>query len=214
MNCCLSCKSWLTVTSLRDSASHFHCIWWRVFPRALLAPFNIIKLNMIGKTGRVVEKDRLTYDQSYRWGSGTSINSCICKEDLPPCLFVAVICCIINWVVTARVKFANTPILVGKLDFWKAIHCLQLAPATLFQTCTPLPREDIAIMMLHLTFGSSPCLTEWGVLSEAICNLTGAIIRTCTWDLGKNLALRPEHLTPTYILQFVTSFHTGKGVDC
>ena len=36
-------------------------------PGALMAPMNIIRQNTIDETGRVVEKDRLTHDQSYRW---------------------------------------------------------------------------------------------------------------------------------------------------
>jgi hypothetical protein len=42
----------------------------------LLAPLNIQAQNTINDTGRIVPKDRLTHDQSYKWSySGTSVNS-------------------------------------------------------------------------------------------------------------------------------------------
>ena len=44
-------------------------------PGVLLAPMNIMTQNTVDENGRTVEKDRLTHDQSYKWGSGTSVNS-------------------------------------------------------------------------------------------------------------------------------------------
>eukprot|EP00957_Ditylum_brightwellii_P046745 3547939-Ditylum_brightwellii.AAC.1 len=39
----------------------------QLIPGAILAPMNIMKQNMTNETGRIVEKDRLTHDQSYKW---------------------------------------------------------------------------------------------------------------------------------------------------
>eukprot|EP00957_Ditylum_brightwellii_P202248 15329300-Ditylum_brightwellii.AAC.1 len=39
-------------------------------PGAILAPMNIMKQNTIDERGRIVEKDRLTHNQSYEWSSG------------------------------------------------------------------------------------------------------------------------------------------------
>ena len=55
----------------------------------LLAPMNIMTQNTSYEHGRIVEKDRLTHDQSYKWGSGTSVNSTVDKDDLLPCIFGA-----------------------------------------------------------------------------------------------------------------------------
>ena len=51
-------------------------------PGVILAPMNIMTQNTIDENGRIVEKDRLTPDQSYKWGSGTSVNSRVDKDDL------------------------------------------------------------------------------------------------------------------------------------
>ena len=56
-------------------------------PGVLVAPMNIQKQNTINEMGQVIEKDRLTHDQSFLWGSGTSANSRVRKEELLPCMF-------------------------------------------------------------------------------------------------------------------------------
>ena len=44
-------------------------------PDILIAPMNIQKKNTIDKNGQIVEKDRLTHDQSFKRSSGTSVNN-------------------------------------------------------------------------------------------------------------------------------------------
>ena len=56
-------------------------------PGALMAPMNIMNQNTIDECGRIIGKDRLTHDQSYKWGSGTSVNSRVEKSELLPCMF-------------------------------------------------------------------------------------------------------------------------------
>jgi hypothetical protein len=46
-----------------------------------MAPMNIMAQNTIDEFGRVVPKDRLTHNQSWKWEvSGTSVNSRVQKE--------------------------------------------------------------------------------------------------------------------------------------
>ena len=70
-------------------------------PGALLAPMNIQKQNTIDEYGRIIEKDRLTHDQSYKWLSRTSVNSRVITEELLPCMFGACIKRIVNWTISA-----------------------------------------------------------------------------------------------------------------
>jgi hypothetical protein len=51
----------------------------------VMAPMNIMEQNTIDKFGRIIQKDRLTHDQSWKWSSGTSVNSCIQKDLLQAC---------------------------------------------------------------------------------------------------------------------------------
>jgi hypothetical protein len=62
---------------------------------------NIQKQNTINKHGRIVEKDHLTHDQSFKWSSGTSVNNQTQASKLLPCMFGACIMQIIYWAVTA-----------------------------------------------------------------------------------------------------------------
>ena len=61
-------------------------------PGALLAPMNVMKHDSIDEYGRIVEKDRLTHDQSYKWGSESSVNSRVNKDLLLHCKFGACLC--------------------------------------------------------------------------------------------------------------------------
>eukprot|EP00957_Ditylum_brightwellii_P135493 10330605-Ditylum_brightwellii.AAC.1 len=61
-----------------------------------MAPINMMRQNTIYKIGRIVDKDRLTHDQSFIWGSGTSINKRVDNDDLLPCMLSYAIKRIIN----------------------------------------------------------------------------------------------------------------------
>ena len=147
-------------------------------PGALLAPMNIMKQNSIVECGRIVEKDRLTHDKSYKWGSESSINSRVDKELLLPCKFGACLKRLLNWAVTARKKYPNRRSLATKIDYKSAYRRCHLNAKAEVQTCTQLPEENFAIMALHLTFGGSPCPYEWGVISESICDLSMALLHS------------------------------------
>ena len=46
------------------------------------------------------------------------------------------------------------------------------------QTCTQLPSEELALMMLCLIFSSAPCPSVWGSIAELICNLVISILQS------------------------------------
>ena len=72
-------------------------------PGVLLAPMNIMDKNSIDECGRIVEKLRLTHDQSYVFsGVGTSVNSRVRKSELIPCACGAMLRRTLNWVVSAQ----------------------------------------------------------------------------------------------------------------
>ena len=73
----------------------------RRMPGALLAPMNVMKQNSIDEYGKIVEKDRLTHDQKYKWGSKTPVNSRVDKDLCLPCKFGACLKRLMNWAVTA-----------------------------------------------------------------------------------------------------------------
>lgn len=137
---------------------------------------------MIDAEGNIVDKDRLTHNQSYGWKCGGSVNSRVKKDELLPCKFGRSLNRFINWIVAARRKYPNYRILASKVDF-KSAYCLcHLAARIGLQTCTQLPEFYLLVMMLRLTFGGAPCPFEWCVLSESICDLAIAIMQHSDWD--------------------------------
>ncbi len=56
-------------------------------PGVLLAPLNIQAQNTINERGEIIPKNRLTHDQSWKWQSGTSVNSRVDANKLMPCYF-------------------------------------------------------------------------------------------------------------------------------
>ena len=151
-------------------------------PGVCVAPMNVQDQFSINEYGEIVPKERLTHDQSYKWGSGTSVNSRTKEEDLLPCIFGHALRRFINKVVAMRLKYPNCRILCSKIDFKSAFRRMHLAWKTALRCCTLLPDEDLALIFTRLTFGGKACPSEWGCLSEIVCDLTNAIISDEDWD--------------------------------
>ncbi len=127
----------------------------------LFAPLNIQLQNTIDETGRIIPKDRMTHNQSFKWSaSGTSVNSRVNKDQLLPCVYGGVIGWLVNWTVAARNKYPRTRIYSTKIDFKAAFRRLHLHYSTAVQCCTQIPDLKIALMTLCLTFGGAPCPFE------------------------------------------------------
>jgi len=156
----------------------------RNIPGVLMAPMNIQRQNTIDESGQIVEKDRLTHDQSFVWEAGASVNRRVDKSKLLPCRYGACMRRLINWTVAARLKFPNSPIVCSKIDYKSAYRRCHLNATTAVQTCTQLPDRNLALMALRLTFGGSPGPYEWSVISETICDLAIAILHDDEWDLS------------------------------
>jgi hypothetical protein len=69
---------------------------------------------------------------------------------------------------------------------------------TELQTVTQLPEDELAILTLHLTFDSTPCPFEWGVILETICDLANKLLKCKDWD-PTNLHASVQHKIPKRI---------------
>eukprot|EP00957_Ditylum_brightwellii_P107943 8233778-Ditylum_brightwellii.AAC.1 len=153
-------------------------------PGALLAPMNIMRQNTIDNLGHIIEKHCLTHNQSYLWGLSTSVNSRVQKDKLLPCMF---------GYCAARRAHLTAPILASKIDYKSTYKRQHINKKVAVQTCTQLPDKDLAIMALQLTFGGTPGPYEWGVVSEAICDLANTILHGNAW-LPDTLCSPIQHL--------------------
>ncbi len=82
---------------------------------------NIQNQNTIDETSKIVDKERLTHNQSYKWGgSRTLVNSRTIKELLMPCMYGTCLKGLIDWTVATRRKHPNRWIMASKIDFKSA----------------------------------------------------------------------------------------------
>jgi hypothetical protein len=99
------------------------------------------------------------------------------------------------WIVAARRKFPRALIALQKINIKSAYRRCHLNAIIVMQTITQLPDNDLGIIMLHLTFGGTPCLFEWNILSESIRDLANKIQFDNNWDPWTNYA-PSQHLVP------------------
>eukprot|EP00978_Attheya_sp_CCMP212_P023022 scaffold69703_cov50-Attheya_sp.AAC.3 len=89
---------------------------------AIMAPQNVARQNTIDETGQIIEKDRLTHYQSWKFSSGApSINNRTIEYEITPVQFGRTICHVIHFVVSTRQRHPSKRIYMNKFD-WKAAY--------------------------------------------------------------------------------------------
>ena len=182
----------------------------RLIPGICMAPMNIMAQNTIDEFGRIVPKDRLTHDQSWKWSSGTSVNSRVQKDALQACRYGFCIRRLINWALAARRKYPNRRILAAKIDYKSAYRRGILHYETALKTATQLPNDDLAIITLRLTFGGAPCPFEWGIMSETICDLANELLKCDDWEPRTLHASVQADIPPRECFNDDVPFATGR----
>jgi hypothetical protein len=178
-------------------------------PRVCMALLNIQPQWTINKCSKIVEKDRLTHNQSFKWTkSGTSVNLRTDTDLLQECKFGKCLLRLINWTVAARRKYPNRQILVKKDDIKLAYRRMHLQGDTAIKTVTQVPNLSLALMMLCLLFGGVPGPFEFCVVSKTICNLIIAIMHNESWNPFK-LCVKNQHLVPLPKLDDLIPFAGG-----
>lgn len=162
---------------------------------ALLAPMNIADQNTINERGEIVAKKRLTHNQSYKFSSGTSVNSRVIKDDLQDCMYGSCLFRIIHEILNLRAKHPHKRVLLQKIDWKAAYRRSHLNWKTAIQTITQSVEMDLAFLSLRLTFGGAPNPNYWGEVSESTTDLANALLRLDDWD-PKELASPIQHQVP------------------
>ena len=84
-------------------------------PHVCMAPLNIQAQWTINERGKIIPKDCLTHDQSFKWEAlGTSVNSRCDSSSLQHCMFGKCLLWIIKWTVAACRKYPNCRIFAKK----------------------------------------------------------------------------------------------------
>ncbi len=117
-------------------------------PNACLAPMNIMNQFTLDASNKIVDKERLTHDQSFKWQSGLSLNKWVIRENLQQCMNGRCLMRLLCWIVAARRKFPNAPIALQKIDIKSAYRRCHLNAITAMKTITQLLDDELGIIML------------------------------------------------------------------
>jgi hypothetical protein len=86
------------------------------FLGAYLASMNIMHQLTLDASRDIMDKERLTHDQSFKWQSGSLVNKRVIKEKLQRCMYSWCLMQLLCWIVAAQRKFPNKPIVIQMID--------------------------------------------------------------------------------------------------
>ena len=194
-------------------------------PGCVLTPLNIVTQDTINERGEIIPKNRLTNNQSMVWtASGTSTNSRVIDERLPPCLFGHSLSRVIHSIVALRLRFPDKRILLAKADWKSAYRRCQPDVQSILQQITALD-ADTALIGVRLSFGGKPWPAQWSVISEMTTDLINDMLLCDTFDLaelGTSLGVSvpdranniPGSLAPAQPIRVDVSVNPRGQVDC
>ena len=150
-----------------------------VLPNSSIAPIGVVEQETLNETGERIPKFRMTHDQSFPGPSGTSVNKRVITEELPPCLFGFCLQRILHYIVDTRRRLPTVRILIGKYDIKSAYRRAHLSAETAVESLMIF--ENILYLALRMTFGGSPCPSQWSCISETMCDLANDLIQCDKW---------------------------------
>jgi hypothetical protein len=128
---------------------------------------NIMEQNTIDEHGSIIPKERLTHDQSFKWSSGTSVNSRVDFDKLLPCQYGACLRRLANYAVAARRKYPNKRILATKVDYKSAYRRCHLNHKTAVQTIINSRTKDWQFFLSDLPSEAHHAHTNGGLSPRA-----------------------------------------------
>jgi hypothetical protein len=162
-------------------------------PDAVLAPVGIANQLTISDNGEVIAKDRLTHDQTFKFGPDKSLNNRMKMREVIPVVFGWCLSRLLHYIVDLQRHHPSTKIFLMKTDWNRAFRQGHLsAPDAATSSC--LATVETFLLSLPMTFGGRANPNEWSNISESACDLVNAL-QTLP-DFHPELYL---HLTPAKI---------------
>ena len=162
-------------------------------PGSVSGPLGLAYQDAIDESDNVVQKERVTHDQTWAFSSEQSVNQRVIKEDRSNCVYGFALRRFIHVIVALREINPKASILLSKFDFKSAYRRMHLHASSALQsivTTTSLEPDPIALASLRVTFGGSPSSYLFAELSDLVADLASALVRCTSWD---SLTLRPPH---------------------
>ena len=145
-----------------------------------MAPHNVISQNTITAEGEIVEKPRLTHNQSKVFASGISVNSRVDKDQLQDCMYGFCIYKLVHYILSLRTHFPSRRIFLSKIDWKSAYRRAHLHWATAIQSMSQ--DGNYLHIALRATFGGTPNPYDWSVISESVTDLANLLMNDPDWD--------------------------------
>ena len=162
-----------------------------LLPGAILAPLGLAEQATINDRGEIVQKHRITHDQSFNYSGKNSINARVIQEQLTPCVFGTALRRLLHYMAHLRQRHPTRRILITKLDVKAAYRRIHSSATTALASCVIVP--PLALMGLRLLFGASPNPSIWSDLSELLCDLCNQICRCPLWTAENTPHLESPH---------------------
>jgi hypothetical protein len=145
-----------------------------------VAPVGIALQWQAHEDGSRSPKFRLTHDQSFEASVGESVNKRVEKEKLDELHYGHCLSRILHYIISLRISFPSTKILIAKTDLKGAYRRITLHGNTAAKCIITM--GNFSLLSLRLTFGGSPCPNEFCVISEACADLANDILQSPNWD--------------------------------
>lgn len=164
-----------------------------MIPGTIVSPLGLVKQTSINEHGESVVKWRSTHDQSFKFGSNTSVNSRVETEKLANCFYGNALRRFIHAIMLYRRRLPKTPLLIAKFDLKSAYRRTHFSGTSALQSIAtssgiarhpPMPEEseELAYVSLRLTFGGSTNPSEFSLISEMIADLSNILLQHKDWN--------------------------------
>ena len=184
-------------------------------PGAMYSPMGIAEQATINERGEFIPKDRQVHDQSFKQAvSHESVNSLVNKDALASCLYGHMLRRLIHSIVGCRLRNPTSRILISKADIdsaYRRSHTNGKAAAKSLMWIM-IGGIKLLIMCLRLTFGGSPCPSEWTSISEPVTDLANAILKCNDWDPDELSSDMVAMYPPTKLLPDSIPFAPAQSV--
>lgn len=151
-------------------------------PGAVLAPMGLVEQDSINELGEIIQKWRLTHDQSFEVDplARRSVNHRLRTDGLTPCRYGRALLRHIHVIVGMRQRHPTARILQTKTDLKSAYRRLHYHWATAIQAMVLF--GQFALLALRMTFGGAANPSQWSDVSELATDLCNDIVRDDGWD--------------------------------
>ena len=169
-----------------------------------MAPHNVIRQNTITVEGEIVDKPRLTHNQSKVFSSGTSVNSRVAKDQLQDCMYGFCICRLVHYILSLRTQYPSQRVFLSKI-YWKSVY---RRAHVHWSTAIQSMSQDGSFLHIALraTFGGAPNPYDWSVISESVTDLANLLMNDPEWDPTTTHSPIQHQLPPNAPLDAIIPF--------